>query len=114
MFYGTPTETAQPLDEAISNMGINHLFVISGFHIALLLTLIDKLLGMVFKRHEGIRFTIGTIIGLFFLYLIFGPWAAKRAWLYRVVTYICYRRFYELTNIDTLSITALIFLTLNP
>jgi hypothetical protein len=73
MFYGTPTEAAKPLDEGITHMGINHLFVISGFHISLLLTLIDKALSKVIKEKEDARFFVGSGIGLFFLYLIFSP-----------------------------------------
>ena len=75
MFYGTPTEEAEPLDEAITNMGINHLFVISGFHIALLLTLVDKGLGKIKKLagKNDLRFFLGSGLGLFFLYLIFSP-----------------------------------------
>jgi predicted membrane metal-binding protein len=72
MFYGTPTPEAVHIDEAITNMGINHLFVISGFHIALLFSIIDKGLSKVIKK-DDLRFITGSSIGLFFLYLIFSP-----------------------------------------
>ena len=116
MFYGTPTEDAEPLDEAITHMGINHLFVISGFHIALLLTFVDKGLGKV-KRLEGkddLRFFLGSALGLFFLYLIFSPWAAQRAWLYKNLSYFNTRNYWDLTNNDVLSLVGITFLWLNP
>ena len=73
MFYGTPTKNAEPLDETITNMGINHLFVISGFHISLLLTIIDKALGKVITEKDDLRFGLSSGVGLFFLYMIFSP-----------------------------------------
>jgi competence protein ComEC len=68
----------------------------------------------VIKEKEDARFFVGSGIGLFFLYLIFSPWAAQRAWMYKNIGYLNQRNYWALTNNDVLSLTGIVFLIFNP
>jgi predicted membrane metal-binding protein len=72
MFFGEVNASNQQIDDMVNNLGINHLFVISGFHIALFMTMIEKFLKL-FIKNDSLRFIISSILSLGFIYLIFMP-----------------------------------------
>lgn len=89
-------------------MGVSHLFVVSGFHIALFFILVERLASGVIKSRK-LTSTLAFTISTGFLYLVYMPWTGLRA----IVT-LGVIRSDKFDKVDSLSITGLIFFVLNP
>lgn len=96
------------LADNFEKLGIEHLFVISGFHIGIIYLLIFYIFKPFIKKRNILQI-IASTISFYFLYLTFFPISGIRAWIYRNI---------ETTKImsknNSLIFTALIMLLLNP
>ncbi len=108
MLYKTKTDGNATLLDNINKLGIPHLFVLSGFHITIFYLFIEKLCGGVIVNKKIVdTISFGSI--LFFLYLVYFPPTGIRALLTMVIIKIG-----NLSKIDSLSLTGIIFFILNP
>ena len=96
---------------SIKDNGIMHLFAISGMHISILISIINKLL---YKTNKHIK-NIFIIIFMFIYAFIVGfPASILRVSLCYLIDYILDICNYKITGIKTLHISAFILLIYNP
>ncbi len=108
MLYGEEDGLGSVINDGVSKMGISHLFVVSGFHIALFYIFIEKILSNILKSSKManlVAFSISTG----FLYLVYFPPTGIRA----LLTLIFVRGF-NLERTESLSLTGLMFFVINP
>lgn len=92
----------------INKLGISHLFVISGFHIAMIFTFTGYLIKKVTKNKKIVNL-VSNFIAFFFLYLTYFPISGKRAFIYQNI-----KSSTNLRQNDSMLLTAIVMLILNP
>ena len=120
----TATPLPQNLQIVFSNLGVSHLFAISGFHLGVLSFVLFFLLKFPYKFLQNSYFPyrnsksdIFILISLIlFAYLIFLdiPASLLRAFTMLVIGFILYDRGIKIISMQTLSLTILILLALFP
>ena len=120
----TATPLSKDLQTTFSNLGVSHLFAISGFHLGvlssvllILLTYPYKFLQNRFFPYRNSTFDLFIMVGtLLLLYLLFlnSPASLLRAFALLVVGFILYDRGIKVISMQTLLTTILILLAFFP
>lgn len=97
--------------EDYRNIGISHLFAISGMHISLIIMLLSKLL---IKTNKYIRFTITSIFLLLYLFIIDFSITALRACLFTFLLYVNKNTIKIFKSIEIVIIVFLLLVIYNP
>lgn len=108
MLYGEESGFGEMINNGVTKMGISHLFVVSGFHIALFYVFIEKILSNILKSSKMANLAAFTI-STGFLYLVYFPPTGIRA----LLTLIFIRGF-NLERTESLSLTGMLFFIINP
>jgi competence protein ComEC len=114
----------QNLQITFSNLGISHLFAISGFHLGVLSFVLFFLLKLPYKffqdryfpyRHsQRDLFLLVSIILLIYLLFLETPSSLLRAFTMLIIGFFLYDRGIKIISMQTLSLTILILLALFP
>jgi competence protein ComEC len=112
------------LQKQFSNLGISHLFAISGFHLGILTTLLFFLLKkpytllqqhyFPYRNNSRDLFFLVAIFSFFYLILLDAPPSLIRAFVMFVVTFLLYDRGVALISMETLLISLLLIIALLP
>ncbi len=102
------------LKDNINKLGISYMFVVSGFHISLMMLLIEKILRLFIKRNDLVVDIISiSIVSIYSLIALF-PIGILRAFLMNLLKKINNKKKLLLTSLDIVSITFLLCLFINP
>ena len=120
----TATPLPQELQRLFSNLGVSHLFAISGFHVGILSAVLLFLLSQPYKylqnryfpyRHSKRDiFVLIAFVLLFYLLFLDSPASLTRAFTMLVVGYFLYDRGIKVITMETLLITVLVLLAFTP
>lgn len=102
LLYKRRNENTEEIFNYSELLGISHLFIISGFHVSLLISVFEKF----FNRNGKL---IGVISTTTFMYLLYFPPTGVRALLTTIFSMNS-----NLSSGDSLSITAICFMIVNP
>ncbi|BDU67607.1 MAG: hypothetical protein TYPL_2600 [Candidatus Tyloplasma litorale] len=108
MLYGKTDENNQFIKEKIYEIGIPHLFIISGFHITIIYFIMSWFLSKIIRNISKIKF-LSMIVSLFFLFLVYFPLTGVRSFLTLIIS-----NYSNLNKIESLSLVGIIFLIFNP
>ena len=108
LLYGFDTDYNQFLLDRVSRLGVSHLFVVSGFHIALFYIFMEKI-GFKLTNNRRVINIISTFISFIFTFFIYFPLTAVRALLTIIIV-----RTHRFNKIDSLSICGILFFIINP
>ncbi len=108
LFYGISTDYNASLLNRVTKLGVSHLFVISGFHIAIFYIGLERI-GLRITNNRKIINISSASISFIFVFFIYFPLTAIRA----LVTLIIVRT-HKFNKIDSLSICGIIFFVINP
>lgn len=108
LLYGISTEYNSFLLDITTKLGVSHLFVLSGFHIALFFIAIETIGNKIIKNKRVVNL-IALSIALIFLYFLYFPLTGIRALLTMQII-----RLHRNNRIDSLCITGNIFFCINP
>ncbi len=100
-------------EESMRNLGISHLFAISGMHVGILLGLVDKLLRKLYLCKKTYRFLMVSFLVCYNLVAGF-PVSIVRASILAMVLLLVPKRNSWLSRLDILSLTMIGFLLVNP
>lgn len=103
----------QDISKDINKLGISHLFAVSGFHIALLVLSLDKLLSHLFKKELTRQILITIFLLSFLVITMFTPSVLRAALMY-IFLVLNKQLKLELSTIDILSIIFLLIMIINP
>lgn len=96
----------------LSNLGISHLFAVSGLHVGLLVMVLDKLFKFLFKREHSYIMIIPILL-IYTIITSFSPSISRAALMY--ILFVINKKFvFKLSSLDILSITYLILLFIRP
>lgn len=106
---GDTSDFNDTLNEALKINGIIHLFAISGSHIILIISFLDKLLNK--NKHKNIIINI-----ILFIYLLITKFSVSisRAVFTYYLKCLCDYKKYNINSIDRSSIVFIIFIIINP
>ena len=118
------TPLSRELQSSFSNLGISHLFALSGFHLGILSSVLFFLLKLPYKFLQNRYFPYRNAnLDLFFMvllillaYLLFldSPASLLRSFSLLLVGFILYDRGFEVISMQSLFVTILILLSLFP
>lgn len=101
------------IKDAISNLGISYLFCISGFHISIISSLLNKLLSKVSKNTLANDILV-IIILLLYAFICDFSYGILRATLMYVITKVNFYKQLNLSKLDICSIAFLLIVVINP
>ena len=90
--------------ENVSNLGIAHVISVSGFHMAIVYKVIEKVLG----------FWLGNIVALFYVIITGGKGATWRAFIMILILKLGKKLFKDYDSISALSFSACLLLLIKP
>ncbi len=99
--------------DMISNLGIMHLFCISGMHINFLLMIVSLLLNK-FKLSKNKIEVVQVFVALFLLIITNFSISVIRAFLMLLLSFIFKKLNYKVSSLDTLCISAILILIFRP
>ncbi len=102
------------LKDNINKLGISYMFVVSGFHISLLILLIEKILRLFIKKNDTLIDIISISLILIYTIITLSPVGILRAFIMNILRKINKRFNLLLTSLDIISITFIICLIINP
>lgn len=97
----------------INNLGISHLFVVSGLHVSLLIGIITKLISKVFKK-KNICIFLTTVILIIYVLMTNLMVSVLRVVIAYMIKNINEKYELKLSTLDILSIVTIILLLINP
>lgn len=102
------------LKDNINKLGISYMFVVSGFHISLLILLIEKILRLFIKKNDTLIDIISISLILIYTIITLSPVGILRAFIMNILRKINKKFNLLLTSLDIISITFIICLIINP
>lgn len=102
------------LKDNINKLGISYMFVVSGFHISLLILLIEKILRIFIKKNDILIDIISISLILIYTIITLSPVGILRAFIMNMLRKVNKRFNLLLTSLDIISITFVICLIINP
>ena len=100
-------------EKSVKALGISHVFAISGLHIIILYTILNKFLG-IFNLNRKIISWIVLILIAFYGYAVGLPSSILRAFIMLVIVELSNQMQIDWYNLNNLIMAALIILTINP
>ena len=97
----------------INNLGISHLFVVSGLHVSLLIGIISKIINKVFKKTKVVN-SVTSIILIFYSLMTNLMVSVLRVVLGFIIKSINQEYQLNLKSLDILSIVTIFILLINP
>ncbi len=106
--------TDDSLKDNINKLGISYMFVVSGFHISLLILLIENILRLFIKKNDTLIDIISISLILIYTIITLSPVGILRAFIMNIIRKINKRFNLLLSSLDIISITFIICLIINP
>ncbi|MFI3328876.1 MAG: ComEC/Rec2 family competence protein [bacterium] len=100
-------------EEIVSNLGIMHLFCISGMHINFILLMVGLILKKLYISDDKIEL-IQVLFAVMLLIITNFQISVIRAFLMFLITFICKKNKLKVTSLDVLCVSAIIILIIRP
>lgn len=111
--FGDTSQLGDTIAESIRINSISHLFAISGLHVGIIISIIEKLLGKLINKRETRENIVCIVIGLY-LFINYFQVSISRAVFMYYLKIINKRKELKLSSIDIISIVFIMFLLVNP
>lgn len=111
--FGDTSLLSTEIEESIKVNSISHLFAISGLHVGIIISIIEKLLGKVIRNSKTRENVICVVIGIY-LFVNYFQVSISRAVVMYYLKIINKRKDLKLLSLDNVSIVFIIFLFVNP
>lgn len=111
--FGDTSLLSDEISESIQINSISHLFAISGLHISIIISILEKILSQVIKNEEKRENIICVFIGFYLLVNYFAV-SISRAIVMYYLKILNKRKKLKLSSLDIISITFTLFLLFNP
>lgn len=106
-------EFDEEFTNSVNSIGISYLFCISGFHITILTSLMEKIISKFPRLYQKRDYIIIPFL-LFYLILCNFPYGVLRAVLMYIITRVNFNKQLNLSKLDICSISFLLIIFMNP
>lgn len=113
LVLGDKNDLDDQVKKDINNLGISHLFVVSGLHVSLLIGIITKIMNKLFKKTKIVNL-VSTVILIFYALITNLMVSVLRVVLGFIIKNLNQEYHLHLKNLDILSVVAILLLLINP